>query len=1553
MRESLAVLAALSLVLGTECAPQKVISVTLDSKWSSTPLHLEASEFFAEESNDHFWRYVNDFQKVDLASFSNSSPKVQYETVLEVVSKHLSPAKLALLKLSLSLRSHSPAVETFQQAARDKGFPADCDFILEVRGGGHFCDLGKLDQVLQKLDDSARLYTYKVDHFYAGSPNPQLPLVILYGDLGAQGFKRFHEALQHKAREKQISYILRHFTSSPRKVRLSGYGVELAIKSTEYKAQDDTKVKEEKSVVDSEETEKAENIEGFDFKKLKELYPDKKDKLNDLKAHLMDSGNELAPLKVWELQGKPFTALPFRNGLSLQAAQKILLAPLEDALRTLRDISQNFPSQARSFVNVAVDAGLKREVERNQQMFLQTLSLEPSDAALFFNGLYYDAEVTDVFTMLQMLKQETRLLEGLHNIGTSKDLIPRLMKMDLLSNKQEYGVDIRDTAVHYVNDIENDPSYRGWPTSVQDMLRPTYPGMLRNVRKNMYHLVIVADPSQDNARDILKLAESFYVHRAPLRIGIVFAINPNMSVSGYQDAGVALLNAFNFISQDRVPYEGLSFITDVYAASRDGLKAETVIDQFKTKYPKEEDIDLIFGEDSDYDTGRKLAWEFINKTGIGTGPQALLNGILLKQSHLNADMFEEAVLTEIMKQTPNIQRSIYKGDLNDSQDVLDFLMQQPHIMPRLNQKILSPGTNYLDMTGRVVVGLSLEDFAALSMPDMVSTFGSHLLYLYPKEKTRYYPLTAWVVGDFDTPSGRLLLQSAVEHFVSSTFCYFPSNLICSVKSGILLQERCLAKYTEETIVTGIWCSCPERACIGFFPNRSTPRGKMPQNEFWVPVGDLVWFRCIVTRCICCHCRNFPRVGCSIEAHPRNPVMHGYVIGPLEDDEEFNSDDFSLMERYSMSTYGTKIKEVILEEGALPSELDSELAMKTACVLLSHMQTKSRHSVLSFGEEKSALKIPASQPEEPAHEVVAILDPVSRGAQKVSQLLLVLQNVINANVKIFFNCVDKHSDMPLKSYYRFVLEPEPLFGLDGQFGQGPYAKFVNMPQSPLLTLGMATPENWLVEAVRSPYDLDNIHMEQVESRVHAEFELEHLLLEGHCFEQSSGNPPRGLQFNLGTQSNVVVADTIVMANLGYFQLKANPGLWTLRLRQGRSSELYDVTSHENTDSPQDSDEVLVMINSFRSHVLKVKVSKKPGKQNEDLLSDGDDDPNDLWSSLTQIPIIGGILKEWKQIGKAVYSTIVGEKPKTDDEEQDDRINIFSLASGHLYERLLRIMMLSVLKNTKTPVKFWFLKNYLSPTFKDVLPHMAKEYGFDYELVQYKWPRWLNQQTEKQRIIWGYKILFLDVLFPLDVKKIIFVDADQVVRADMKELRDLDLGGAPYGYTPFCDSRHDMEGYRFWKSGYWASHLGGRRYHISALYVVDLKRFRRIAAGDRLRGQYQGLSQDPNSLSNLDQDLPNNMIHQVAIKSLPQEWLWCETWCDDDSKKQAKTIDLCNNPKTKEPKLVSAARIISEWKDYDEELKQFIERYEKGTTKTTPTEDAKQADVRPKDGEPASI
>lgn len=207
--------------------------------------------------------------------------------------------------------------------------------------------------------------------------------------------------------------------------------------------------------------------------------------------------------------------------------------------------------------------------------------------------------------------------------------------------------------------------------------------------------------------------------------------------------------------------------------------------------------------------------------------------------------------------------------------------------------------------------------------------------------------------------------------------------------------------------------------------------------------------------------------------------------------------------------------------------------------------------------------------------------------------------------------------------------------------------------------------------------------------------------------------------------------------------------------------------------------------------------------------------------------------------------------------------------------------------------------------------------------------LTQQTEKQRIIWGYKILFLDVLFPLEVKKIIYIDADQILRADLKELWDIDLQGKPYGYTPFCSSREDTLGFQFWRSGFWAQHLRGLPYHISALYVVDLEVFRRNSVGDTLRATYDALARDPNSLANLDQDLPNYAQHEVPIHSLPQEWLWCESWCSEETKSTAKTIDLCNNPLYKEPKLDMARRIVSgslfneSWVELDEEIRRLEE------------------------------
>lgn len=44
-----------------------------------------------------------------------------------------------------------------------------------------------------------------------------------------------------------------------------------------------------------------------------------------------------------------------------------------------------------------------------------------------------------------------------------------------------------------------------------------------------------------------------------------------------------------------------------------------------------------------------------------------------------------------------------------------------------------------------------------------------------------------------------------------------------------------------------------------------------------------------------------------------------------------------------------------------------------------------------------------------------------------------------------------------------------------------------------------------------------------------------------------------------------------------------------------------------------------------------------------------------------------------------------------------------------------------------VKFWFIKNYISPQMKRFVPEMAAHYGFDYQFIAYKWPFFLHKQA----------------------------------------------------------------------------------------------------------------------------------------------------------------------------------------------------------------------------------
>ena len=234
-------------------------------------------------------------------------------------------------------------------------------------------------------------------------------------------------------------------------------------------------------------------------------------------------------------------------------------------------------------------------MNQNQEIFASSLNLQPTDTALFINGLYFDLEVVDILTLLESLRVELRVMEALHTIGKffqilEKDLViqyyfisffigfndkkmSKLLALDLSGNddSQDFAIDIRDSAIIWINDIENDSRYSRWPLSISELLRPTFPGMLRNLRRNLYNLVLIIDPLNPDSMSLFSLVGSLYSHSAPLRIGFVFLMNYNTSITGLQDPSIAVNNAFHYFAENKTPKEALRFLSEVIKLYRFNL----------------------------------------------------------------------------------------------------------------------------------------------------------------------------------------------------------------------------------------------------------------------------------------------------------------------------------------------------------------------------------------------------------------------------------------------------------------------------------------------------------------------------------------------------------------------------------------------------------------------------------------------------------------------------------------------------------------------------------------------------------------------------------------------------------------------------------------------------------------------------------------------------------------------------------------------------------------------------------------------------------------------
>ncbi|TYZ69195.1 hypothetical protein PybrP1_004166 [[Pythium] brassicae (nom. inval.)] len=1593
--------AAALLLLLTPGADARSVSASLTASWPSSALFplLETSEFLADENPAHFWRFAELLRAPpQLAAIAAARAAAD---ILELtLATRTYAAKVEMyrqLGLDSSARPCGPDAHTWAVLYSQ---PQCVDAVA--------CSVGELDAALAVNRDTTATDTciaagasdveLDTDHKYPQTGPAVARTAILYGAIGTPAFYAFHAKLRPAAEANAVQYIARHYAAdSTLETLLQGYGVALDIKNMEYKTIDDShtggadagaadgvSAEEEgdDEGVNDDDDDDDDDVEGFLFNVLVQRHSELVGELKQFRDSLATQDGPDGPddaLKAWHLKD-----------IGLAAARAVLDA--KDPLAKLRALSQDFPKHAKrlAFSRKPLSDAFRAEAARR--------GAEAAESQLrnkfLVNGIAVDPTQRsfNIFDFMNTLKAEWLVAKQLAALPLADADVRAMLAHVRETNRERGAMRIRvrgpadGAAPFYLNDIETDPKTAHWPADVAQLTRPAWNIIF--VRKNMYESVLAFDPTTSAGRGRLNEIAFMRMRGAPIQWGLLVSSKELMAATTRvaRDALVAAYKRFELADRaNAFHFAKLLFLArdkDVEAAA---AVAEAATDAATEATAQGRIVSAFIDGVADEGTADLSVQHLVtcfadamfgHKNRVDAESEAL--------AVLRGDANDELVLgmtAFIQKKHLPLESSLFNGVLRKHTDIQSELMHhlgrdQSLYQELAHSELLQNDADLVEelLSSQGAFPAYFPVFDSESSDADAAKRAQHLLAHDSDSKIE--GLLERHVAHLHAPASRLVPKKQTLLFSADLgHPAHAGHVLQGVKAVLEDSEKALRVGTNRkrelasAIVVAVGTTDDEAhlrfvidtlSCVARGKSFDAMRAKLSgllatlgrDSALATTLNELVAgdesaaagaISDVTTA-------GLQQLATILQRGSPPDVARLYINGyPIElpSSASLTDEDMRALIGFDDTYRSQAVGRAFVKKSVKLSAPEADrvsLEVVKVCGLVDKYKKPARAAGLE-GLERSELAV--RLPGDPALQVAAYLDPLSEAAQMSSALLLMLHKQLNASVELVLLPAADYAEFPLQRFYRYAFDTTASLA-------SPSAEFRRLPLAPILTMKIETPEAWNVQVARTQEDLDNLRVDpesaaDVRATKSAVFRLESLLVYGQCrdktFEQYT--PPHGLQLVLERDVGAtrLHRDTLVMRNLGYFQLQATPGVWALHLARGRATELFEIVDNDDTDAPRAATPVHVY--DFGSRIQQLLVRKRAGRELDDLLDPSAVSATTAASQDNTEPIAadaGVLTTYWDSmlslLGKARGGGGAAGAADSSANASDavaaaltttavnrgrsgETLHVFSLASGHLYERFLKIMMASVLKRTRNPVTFWLLENFLSPAFKQSIPALRDVLGMDIRLVTYKWPNWLRQQTQKQRVIWGYKILFLDVLFPLGVQKIIYVDADQVVRADLKELWDMDLEGAPYGYTPFCDARN--VGFQFWRQGYWKDHLRGRPYHISALYVVDLALFRQLAAGDALRATYDQLSADPNSLANLDQDLPNYMQHQLKIFSLPQEWLWCDSWCSAESKARAKTIDLCNNPKHKEPKLDMAKRVISgelfpeSWLELDQEIR----------------------------------
>lgn len=110
-----------------------------------------------------------------------------------------------------------------------------------------------------------------------------------------------------------------------------------------------------------------------------------------------------------------------------------------------------------------------------------------------------DPDSLDLFSFMESVEAELELMESLKSIYHHEKSLTRLQLENILtvgskSSEPELALDLRDSSVYWINDLEKDEEYEDWPDDLTQLFYRMGGVMLRPVRRNVFNLLLTLNP---------------------------------------------------------------------------------------------------------------------------------------------------------------------------------------------------------------------------------------------------------------------------------------------------------------------------------------------------------------------------------------------------------------------------------------------------------------------------------------------------------------------------------------------------------------------------------------------------------------------------------------------------------------------------------------------------------------------------------------------------------------------------------------------------------------------------------------------------------------------------------------------------------------------------------------------------------------------------------------------------------------------------------------------------------------------------------------------------